>query len=225
MSSKQRSVEAARKLTEAGVQRQIGGELEAKGHSGTFENLQAERLEAEAEELLKPAGEIVRGSGGEAMELDPTASAVDQNWNLIETLQHPDSVSLGASRDRLELLADTEVLEAALDAAQSIQAGNSLEKMLAHQMAATHRAAMRLLARGGDDRLPPVEAARLTNAAARMMDVYQAALLTLQKIRTGGKQTVVVQHVQVSDGGQAVIAGNMKAGDRGSRGGAGARNA
>ena len=28
---------------------------------------------------------------------------------------------------------------------------------------------------------------------------------TLQKLRTGGRQTVVVQHVNVADGGQAVI--------------------
>ncbi len=50
-----------------------------------------------------------------------------------------------------------------------------------------------------------------------MMQVFQEGLLTLQRIRTGGKQTVVVQHVQVSDGGQAVIAGSMKSGRRGSR--------
>jgi hypothetical protein len=31
------------------------------------------------------------------------------------------------------------------------------------------------------------------------------------KIQTGGKQTVVVQHVRVSDGGQAVVAGQMNA--------------
>jgi hypothetical protein len=45
-----------------------------------------------------------------------------------------------------------------------------------------------------------------------MMQVYQDGLLALQKIRTGGKQTLVVQHVQVRDGGQAVIAGNVKSG-------------
>jgi hypothetical protein len=54
--------------------------------------------------------------------------------------------------------------------------------------------------------------ARLSNASARMIQVYQEGPLTLQKLRTGGKQTVVVQHVQVGEGGQAVIAGNMKAG-------------
>ena len=66
--------------------------------------------------------------------------------------------------------------------------------------AATHRAAMKLTARSFDFSSQAVEMARLSNAAARMMQVYQEALLTLQKIRTGGKQAVVVQHVQVSQG-------------------------
>jgi len=36
--------------------------------------------------------------------------------------------------------------------------------------------------------------------------------LTLSKVRTGGKQTVTVQHVNVSDGGQAVVTGDLNAG-------------
>ena len=35
---------------------------------------------------------------------------------------------------------------------------------------------------------------------------------TLLKLRTGGKQEIVVQHVNVSEGGQAVVAGKMKTG-------------
>jgi hypothetical protein len=80
-------------------------------------------------------------------------------------------------------------------------------------MAAAHRAAMKLTAMSLNISLPPVEIARLSNAAARMMQVYQEGLLTLQKIRTGGKQTVVVQHVQVSEGGQAVLAGSVASGE------------
>jgi hypothetical protein len=85
--------------------------------------------------------------------------------------------------------------------------------MLCHQMAAMHCAAMKLASRSLDNVMPPVEMARLSNAAARMMQVYQEALLTLQKIRSGGKQTVVVQHVQVTEGGQALIAGSVKSGE------------
>ena len=45
-----------------------------------------------------------------------------------------------------------------------------------------------------------------------MMQVYEEGSLTLQKIRTGKKQTFLVQHVQVSEGGTAVMAANMKSG-------------
>jgi hypothetical protein len=224
MNKKRRGAEAARKFTEAQQERQIGKELEQKGEHGsydhgTFHYRQAERLEGEAKELLKPAGEIVRG-GGEALDLGVS----DLNWNLVETLKNPDSVSLGASEDRMKLLVDADVLEGGLDAVKSAQAENSLEKMLLHQMAAAHRAAMKQMARVNDDRIPPVEAARLMNTAARLMQVCQNACLTLQRIKTGGKQTVVVQHVQVSDGGQAVIAASVEAGDQGGQKG-GRRNA
>jgi len=35
------------------------------------------------------------------------------------------------------------------------------------------------------------------------------AVLALQKLRTGGGQTVTVQHVTVGDGGQAIVAGKV----------------
>jgi hypothetical protein len=102
-----------------------------------------------------------------------------------------------------------------IDAAQSIQAENSLEKMLAHQMAVAHEMAMRFAdralscqhARAGDQ----VEATRCANTAARLMGTFQDAMLTLQRIRSGGSQTVTVQHVTVAQGGQAVI-GNVGTG-------------
>jgi hypothetical protein len=47
---------------------------------------------------------------------------------------------------------------------------------------------------------------------ARVMGAYQQGTTTLQRLRSGGQQTVVVQHVQVNDGGQAIVAGKVKAG-------------
>jgi len=94
-------------------------------------------------------------------------------------------------------------------AAETIQATNSLEKMRAHQMAAAHAMAMRLQVEahalirtykrtGYAHQSLSIEAGRLLNASARMMDTYQHGLLMLQKVRSGGQQTVVVQHVNVS---------------------------
>ena len=55
---------------------------------------------------------------------------------------------------------------------------------------------------------------RLVNAMARLMGTYQDGLLTLQKLRSGGNQTVTVQHVNVAAGAQAVI-GNVRTGGPG----------
>ena len=51
---------------------------------------------------------------------------------------------------------------------------------------------------------------RLAGAASRLMVAYQQGLVTLDRLRAGGKQTIIVQHVQVNDGGQAVVAGKVK---------------
>ena len=55
-----------------------------------------------------------------------------------------------------------------------------------------------------------IEAGRLFNASARMMDTFQHGLLAFAKIRSGGQQTVVVQHVNVGDGERAMVAGQVK---------------
>jgi hypothetical protein len=161
----------------------------------------------EAEAALK-APEGLVSSCGEAIRPAFRLSTVD-------TLKNPNMVNVIASEHRVDLAAEvgSQVVASAVDAAESAQAQNSLEKMLCHQMAAAHRAAMKLTAWSLNASLPPVEVARLSNAAARMMQVYQEGLLTLQKLRTGGKQIVVVQHVQVSEGGQAVIAGSVASGE------------
>jgi len=105
---------------------------------------------------------------------------------------------------------------------------NSIEKMLVHQMTAAHFHAMKLLEMSaGTERLRPLqpgEVARFTNAAARMMDVYQAACLTLLKLRNRGAQRVEVQYQQVNvgPGGKALVAGRV---DRGSGKRGGGRNA
>ena len=108
-----------------------------------------------------------------------------------------------------------------VDAAESIGAENSLEKMLAHQMAVSHGTSMRLMDRalsydaGGRAMREghSVEACRLANTAAWLMSSLQDGLLTLQQLRTGGRQTVTVQHVNVQSGAQAVI-GDVRTGGR-----------
>lgn len=193
-----------------------------------MDRTEAEKLTRDAALALDPAlhttGRMTVGNGGEiAIGTKAMAPFVDM------VRAYPDLVVIEASRQRMELADNAGSLSMALDASATITAANNLEKMLAHQAAAAHIAAMEFLAEASDVRRAykrtnyshptlSIEATRLLNASARMMDTYQHALLTLQRLRNGGKQTVVVQHVTVADGGQAVVAGQVKAGTKRRRG-------
>ena len=98
----------------------------------------------------------------------------------------------------------------AFDAVDSIQTQNSLEKMLAHQLAATHAVVMEQIGQVHFREEGAASAKRLT-AIARGMKAYQHGLLTLKKVRQKGNQQITVQYVNVSGGGQAVI-GNIERG-------------
>lgn len=139
---------------------------------------------------------------------------------LRDTLGTPDMPAIDASIARTDLLLSEhlDVAAAAIDAATSMEARSPLEKMLAHQMALTHACAFRFmhtamdyLGRANGSGTAAAEAARLTNAACRLMDAYRQALLAIQRLRTGGTQMVTVQHVHVGEGAQAVI-GNVQTG-------------
>ena len=88
-----------------------------------------------------------------------------------------------------------------------------VERMLAVQMAAEHVATIRAGRRmANSETIPQVEAHYTGyNKLAR---TFAAQVKALRKHRNGGKQTVVVQHVTVADGGQAIV-GTVQAGGRG----------
>jgi hypothetical protein len=48
-----------------------------------------------------------------------------------------------------------------------------------------------------------------TNGYTKLARTYAAQMEALRKHRNGGKQTIVVQHVNVEDGGQAIV-GNVQ---------------
>jgi hypothetical protein len=173
----------------------------------------ARHMRAQADALLEPPADL-QVSAGEAITWDNRLgeAAPGETARIIETLEHPTSVSTMASGKRMRAALAADILEPAIDAAQSAQASNSIEKMLCHQMAAAHFCAMRLIERSARSDLPPVEVARLTNAAARQMEVYQAGSLVLQKLKTRGTQRVLVQYqqVNVANGGQALVAGRVR---------------
>ena len=87
---------------------------------------------------------------------------------------------------------------------------DAVERMLSVQMAATHVATIRS-ARwlANTDSIAQVQAHYTGfNKLAR---TFAAQVEALRKHRTGGEQRVLVQHVNVSDGGQAIV-GNVSTG-------------
>src|SRR5262249_55263023 len=183
---------------------------------------EADEADRMADALLTLPVAPAIGAGGELHLSHDDAAAKP---GLACTVENPDMVTVEASRERLELTADARYLSLAAGLADTLQARRQVKKALAHQMAAAHQMAMRFAATANKwlDKAHPdspfkgaksasaamVEAQRAANASARLMSAYQDAALALQRLRTGGRQVVTVQHVQVAGGGQAVVAGKV----------------
>ena len=137
---------------------------------------------------------------------------------LYNTMAVPDLAAVEASLERSRLLLDygIDAVAMALDASASIEAANSLEKMLAHQLAVAHKNAMEQIGRAHGACMPDAEIKRL-NVATRFMSIFQQGLLTLKKLRQCGQKWITVQYVNVSQGSQAVI-GSVENGRGGQRG-------
>jgi hypothetical protein len=221
--------------TRAAVKREIADNMAERGdYHASVERFEADAMDKAADDFLdlrSHALDVIGplpprpGNGGELLMVTREMQA--DVPGLVDTVREkPSMLSAEASESRLKLTGNAIVL--AVDAAESIKASNSLEKMLAHEMAAAHRLAMHMVEQsarlvdrhetwGKINPAHSIEAARLANAAARMMSAFQDGLLTLERIRRGGKQTVKVvhQHVAVGPGGQAVVAaGGVKGGGR-----------
>lgn len=96
-----------------------------------------------------------------------------------------------------------------MDAADTIQTRNSLETMPAHQPAATHAVIMEQVGQMPIHEEATANAKRLT-AIAHCLTAYQQGLVTLKKLRQSGNQRIIVQYVDVSEGGQAAVVSNVE---------------
>jgi hypothetical protein len=159
----------------------------------------AQRQEDEAEAGLALAAAPIIGVGGDLVPADDTTYAAG-------LLRRGDvnAVHTEAACERLRLANDTGSVELGADAAESVKAKDPIERTLVDQNAAFHKHAMQFLARA-DNEPNTIERCRLANTAARLANVSQDAVLTLVRKRSGGQQTMVVQHVSVNEGAQAVI--------------------
>lgn len=196
-------------------------------NGGTKGSALTDRIEGRAREKL-PTESLRIGAGGELVPGDDFAS--DTLPAIIDTLANPDAVAADASRDRLDLVHRAGALELALDTADAMQASDGLERMLAHQMATAHACAMKAASvmqaqldhagrtAGQERQMACIEASRLAGAYSRLTGSFQAGMMTLQRVRSGGKQIVQVQHQHnYAAGAQTVVAPELGGRGRGPR--------
>lgn len=215
----------------AGARRKlaVADALAASDPTGArWHRLEAAEMDANAVAFLNLAAHYKRGPQvGNGGEMVPVGESCDALPGLVETVrQNPSLVTASASTKRLELAADAGALDMAVDAAETLRARSSLEKMLAHQLATSHALAMTFAAKAQHfaghvaswnsaprQQAQSQEAARMAQASARMMQTFQQGLLTLQQVRGGPSLRAgsVRQHVEVRTGGKAVVTGSVSA--------------
>lgn len=88
-----------------------------------------------------------------------------------------------------------------------------LEGLLAGQMTIAHNLAAEFAKRAATTDFPQM-ADLYVNRTVKLMNVFARQMETLMKYRQKGQQKIVVQHVQVSEGGQAII-GDVHQGAKG----------
>ncbi len=117
---------------------------------------------------------------------------------------------LGSSLRQFQQPQTTSDLNVGLAVVDGLKPENEIEAMLAIQMAATHDAAMTMLARAKHDSLFE-RASGYGNLATKLLRTFTAQAEALSKLRRGGEQKVTVEHVHVHAGGQAIV-GSVEAG-------------
>ena len=92
-----------------------------------------------------------------------------------------------------------------------IKPRDTLEGMLAAQMVAVHMISLSMAGRCVVEGQTVDATNSCVNRMAKLMRVFTSQLEALQRYRGKGQQTIQVQHVQVNEGGQAVV-GNVQGG-------------
>jgi hypothetical protein len=103
-------------------------------------------------------------------------------------------------------------LNAALAAIGGIRPADEIEAMLAVQMVATYETAMDMLTRAKHAGAMP-HLQECGSLAVKLLRTYTVQLEALARRRRGGEQRVIVQHVNVNEGGQAIVGAVSHPGD------------
>ena len=110
------------------------------------------------------------------------------------------------------------VLATAIGVLRAMGPQNAIEGMLMAQMLMMHEQAARLMCISRQPDLPIDSICRVINTANSCAESFKEGMEALNRFRSGGKQQVIVSHVNIEPGGQAAftVGGDVKGGGGGS---------
>jgi len=136
---------------------------------------------------------------------------------LLESLGLSDGESYAALMHQITNAAtkgkdiDLPAVNGMLAMIQALEPRDTLEAMLAAQMAAVHYATMTFARRLNHvENIPQQESA--SNAFNKLARTFTAQVEALNRYRGKGQQQVTVTHMHVHGGGQAIVAGSVQGG-------------
>lgn len=150
----------------------------------------------------EPDGKTVCEGGSETWQDAVKVSTGTSEYDVAKKLLMEVASTFRLSEDQ------TEAINEGLALMHGIGPRDELEGMLAAQMVGIHNAAMMSLQRAV---LPDQTDVRLdanVNRATKLLRTFSGHVEALNRYRSKGQQTVKVEHVHVSEGGQAIV-GNV----------------
>ncbi len=151
----------------------------------------------------------------------PPDQAIATPWDTATNWHTPDKYVLSVARHQLRHAAPDHspesrpglAAEAAEKMVDMLSPRDGVETLLAIQAIQAHNAASECLLRAWSKGQPPALTDVYLARATKLQRVFREHVEAIDKHRHGGKQQIVVQHVNVENGGQAVVAGNFDKGD------------
>jgi hypothetical protein len=103
------------------------------------------------------------------------------------------------------------IMKKAMSLLVGINPQDQVETMLAVQMLATHNLSMALIREAHRSKIG-IRTEMFSNLASKITRVFTSQVEALGKYRNKGKQKIVVEHVVINEGGQAIVGSEINPG-------------
>jgi hypothetical protein len=152
-------------------------------------------------------GGLLPNLRGEALQSAMCELSGTDNFELSNNIIGNAAVVMGDSAEGMNVI---------VQALHDFQPTNAIESRLVAQITVLNSCGMNYLSRAEGNKNPN-HFQMYVNLATKLLRLSNETLAALDKHRRGGEQRVTVQHVNVENGGQAIV-GNVQTGGRDTRG-------